>query len=164
MEKIKMVFYVWKRLKEELDEIVELSAVEGYKVTKTEVVSKALERELMKLKAEILSSRLSLLKGVDVECFAEKMLKLKKKLNCLTEQRYAQITGRAASEAYRINRESREYKELLKIQELMDIYGEGWDRDVTLYLILLAIEDCREVKNCKEKNARMEEVLERYFS
>lgn len=167
VEKIKMVFYVWKSLKEELDKIVELSAVEGYKVTRTEIASKALEKELIRLKVEILVKRLSILKDVDVECFAEKMMKLRKKLNCLTEQRYAEITGRAAPESYRaidqIGLDSKEYRELLKIQKFIDIYGESWDRDVTLYLILMAIEDCKEIKKCREKNSRMEDVLERYF-
>ena len=166
-EKIKMVLYIWKKLKEELDEIVELSAVEGYKLTKTEVVSKALEKELTRLKAEILSKNLTILRDVDVNCFAEKMLKLRQKLNHLTEERYREITGRAAPEAYRginqIGLESKEYRELLKIQRFINIYGESWDRDVTLYLILLAIKDCKAMRRCKEENSRMEDVLERYF-
>ncbi len=93
-EKIKMVLYIWKKLKEELDDIVSLYEREGRSLKKTEVVSEALSKEVIKRKLEYLSKKLSVLQNIDLDCLASKLYRIRLRLLSLSEDEMAKVTGR----------------------------------------------------------------------
>ena len=166
-EKIKMVLYIWKKLKEELDDIVSLYEREGRSLKKTEVVSEALSKEVIKRKLEYLSKKLSVLQNIDLDCLASKLYRIRLRLLSLSEDEMAKVTGRIASLMYSSGKISRvEEEEDERVKEIRQIarflalpYSDSsymWDSDTVAFLILNAIEDC------KGMGRKTEELLNKY--
>jgi len=141
MEKVKMVLNVPTALKDELDSVVALYVLKGKKLTKTEIVSEALEREIERKKLGLLE----LPSEVDRDCLFTMLKKIKEKVGSLSEEKLAELTARLAERAYRkMDEVGEERRELLKrIAESMGLKAEKWDEDTLLFLIELAIEECR---------------------
>jgi len=157
--KVKMVLYIWKKLKEELDELVSLYEREGKSLKKTEVVSEALSKEVIKRKLEFLSQNLSVLRDVDLDCLASKLYKVRLKTSCLSEEQMAAFTGRISPLVHSTRIKDEEIKEIKRIAELLRLpYAkEKWDSDSVVFLVLKAIEDCKKVRK------ETEEILAKYL-
>lgn len=168
MEKVKIGFLVPKALSEAMDKLIALITLRGGKLKKTDLATEALMREYFKRQLEIEKDKLKVLRDVDLECLADKMIKLKNSASKLSEDKFKEITSSIAEKGFRhldknIEKNGREVdRELQYIASLFDVAGldKNWDRESVKYLVLLALEDCQKIKKCKEEARKFEEALE----
>ena len=169
MKKIKKGFLIPKALSEAIDKLIALITLKDGKLKKTDLATDALMREYFRRKLEMERGKLKVLNGVDLECLADKMIKIKNFTVKLSEDGFKRVTASIAEEGFRhldknIRENGREADEELRyIASLFDVAGwnKPWDREAVKYFVLLAIEDCRKVQKCKEGAKSLEETLER---
>jgi len=169
MKKVKIGFLIPKALFEAIDRLIALITLKDGKLKKTDLATDALMREYFRRKLEMERGKLKVINGVDLECLADKMIKIKNFTAKLSEDDFKSVTASIAEKGFRhldknIEENGEEAdRELQYIASLFDVAGwdEPWDRETVKYFVLLAIEDCQKVQKCKEEAKSLEETLER---